>query len=410
VGATAIATDAGLSDIITFDMGGTSTDACLVNAGRPKVTSDYKIAGLPLALPMIDIVTVGAGGGSIASIDRGGIMQVGPASAGADPGPAGYDRGGRHFTVTDANVVLGFIRPHTFFGGRMRLNVGAARAALDRLASSLSMAPMEAAEGVRRLVNFTMAQAMRLVSVERGHDPRDYAIVAYGGGGPLHAAQLADELGCSQVLVPHDPGIISAFGLLIADTQQDFMITRIMPAGQATRATLRDTFADLEARARAEFDSYGTRWDAVERGYALDMRYIGQAYELTMPVDDFITGAAPADQLVPRFHEFHRSRYGHASSREGVEIANFRVTAVHRSTVQRVRAVPAPAGKIVAEEAPILLNGQERGCLFYRRETLPGGTVVAGPAVVEEATATAFIPEGWTGTIDGTGNLMMRRS
>ncbi|MDR7418417.1 MAG: hydantoinase/oxoprolinase family protein [Armatimonadota bacterium] len=411
VGATAIAADAGLKDIITFDMGGTSTDVCLVDGGEPKVTSDYKIAGLPLALPMIDIVTVGAGGGSIASIDQGGIMQVGPASAGADPGPACYGRGGHHFTVTDANVILGFIRPHTFYGGRLRLDMDAARAALDRLAAQVGMPPLEAAEGVRRLVNFTMAQAMRLVSIERGHDPRDYAVVAYGGGGPLHAAQLADELGCAQVLVPHNPGIISAFGLLIADTQQDFLVTRIMPAGDATRQTLLETFADLEARARAEFDSYGVPWPTVERGYALDMRYVGQAYELTMPVDDFISGPATADQLVPRFHEFHRARYGHASSREGVEIANFRLTAVHRSTVRRVSAAPSVAAdRIVVEEAPVRLNGRERACLFYRRESLPPATAVAGPAVVEEGTATTFVPEGWTGTIDRHGNLFMRRT
>jgi N-methylhydantoinase A len=411
VGATAIAADAGVRDIITFDMGGTSTDVCLVNDGQPKVTSDYKIGGLPLALPMIDIVTVGAGGGSIAGADRGGIMQVGPASAGADPGPACYGRGGQHFTVTDANVVLGFVRPHTFYGGRLRLNLDASLAALDRLARQLGMEPMAAAEGVRRLVNFTMAQAMRLVSIERGHDPRDYAVVAYGGGGPLHAAQLAEELGCTQVLIPHHPGIISAFGLLLADTQQDFLVTRIMPASQATRPVLLEAFAELEARAREEFASYGVPWSAVERSYALDMRYVGQAYELTMPVDDFVAGRARAEDLVPRFHDFHRARYGHASSREGVEIANVRLVAVHRSTVQRAApAAAAPAGGVVAEEAPIVLGGRTRPCLFYRRDTLPTDATIVGPAVIEEGTATTFVPEGWTAAVDARGNLLMRRA
>jgi N-methylhydantoinase A len=410
VGATAIAVDAGFQDIITFDMGGTSTDVCLVNDGQPKVTSEYKIGGLPLALPMIDIVTVGAGGGSIAGVDRGGIMRVGPASAGADPGPACYGRGGQHFTVTDANVVLGFVRPHTFYGGRLRLDLDAARAALDRLAQQLRMAPMEAAEGVRRLVSFTMAQAMRLVSIERGHDPRDYTVVAYGGGGPLHAVQLADELGCEQVLVPHHPGIISAFGLLLADTQQDFLVTRIMPASQATRPALLEAFAALEAKARAEFESYGVPWSAVEQSYALDIRYVGQAYELTMPVDDFVTGRAPIEDLVPRFHEFHRGRYGHASSREGVEIVNVRLVAVHRSTVQRVAPAPAVrADRAVAEEAPIILGGRPRPCLFYRRDTLPPDATIVGPAVVEEGTATTFVPEGWTAMVDAHHNLLIRR-
>ncbi len=403
VGATAIASDAGVPDIITFDMGGTSTDVCLVNGGEPKITTDYKIAGLPLALPMIDIVTVGAGGGSIAAADRGGIMKVGPESAGADPGPACYGKGGAHFTVTDANVVLGLIRPHTFFGGKLRLNLDAATSALSGLAASLGMAPMEAAEGVRRLVNFTMAQAMRLVSIERGHDPRDYTIVAYGGGGPLHAAQLADELGCGRVLVPYNPGIISAFGLLLADTQQDFLLTRISPAGGATRNVLAEHFSGLEARARREFDTYGVLWPEVERRYFLDMRYIGQAYELTMPVDEFMTHGAPLDQLVPRFHEFHRLRYGHASSREGVEIVNFRLTAVHRSTVQRASAVMAPRdGPVVAESA-----GEY---VFYQRDTLPPGFTVRGPAVVEEATATTFVPGGWVGTVEADRNLTLRRA
>jgi N-methylhydantoinase A len=411
VGATAVATDAGLRDIITFDMGGTSTDVCLVNDGEPKITSDYKIAGLPLALPMIDIVTVGAGGGSIAAVDRGGIMAVGPQSAGAEPGPACYGKGGEAFTVTDANVVLGFIRPHMFFGGRLRLDLDAARAALRRLSGSLGMEAMAAAGGVRRLVNFTMAQAMRLVSVERGHDPRDYTIVAYGGGGPLHAAQLADELGCAQVLVPYNPGILSAFGLLIADVQQDYLLTRILAAGEATTDIMAAHFGELEARARREFDGYGIPWAAVERRYLLDMRYVGQAYELTMPVDEFVTHQTPLDRLTARFHEFHRARYGHASSREGVEIVTFRLTAAHRSSVQR-RAVAdaAPAGPVVPEQAPVYMNGTAEPTMFYRREALPAGFAVRGPAVLEEATATTYIPQGWVGTVAAHRNLFIRRA
>lgn len=411
IGATAIAAESGVPDIITFDMGGTSTDVCLVNGGEPNITTDYKIAGLPLALPMIDIITVGAGGGSIAAADPGRIMTVGPASAGADPGPACYGKGGEHFTVTDANVVLGFIRPHTFFGGRLRLNMEAARAALDRLAESLGMGPMETAEGVRRVVNSTMAQAMRLVSIERGHDPRDYTVVAYGGGGPLHAAQLAEELGCARVLVPYNPGIISAFGLLLADTQQDFMVTRISRADQATREMLLEHFTHLEARARNEFDGYGLAWPSVERRYFLDMRYIGQAYELTMPADEFVAGETRLDLLVPRFHEFHRMRYGHASSREGVEIVNFRMTATHPSAVQRTSGVAEPAaGGVAVVSAPVRLDGRFEDCAFYRREALPEGYSLHGPAVLEEATATTFVPEGWTGTSGVGRTLLMRRT
>jgi N-methylhydantoinase A len=411
VGATAIAKAAGIGDIITFDMGGTSTDVCLVNGGEPKITNDYKIDGLPLALPMIDIATVGAGGGSIAGADVGGLMQVGPESAGADPGPACYGKGGRRFTVTDANVVVGLLRPHTFFGGRLRLDLDAAGAALRGLGATLGMAPMDAADGVRRLVNFTMAQAMRLVSVERGHDPRDYTIVAYGGGGPLHAAQLAEELGCTQVLVPRDPGIISALGLLIAGTQQDFLVTRITRAADVTHGFLVEQFNDLAGRAKKEFHSYGIDAGAIDLRYFLDMRYLGQAYELTMPVDDFVSGATPADQLTARFHEFHRARYGHASSREGVEIANVRIVATHRSPIAQIGGAWVPEqGAPVIEDAPIHLDGGTETCRFFRRETLPPGTTIDAPAVVEEATATTFIPRGWVGTIDAQGNLLLRRA
>ncbi|MBM3450405.1 MAG: hydantoinase/oxoprolinase family protein [Armatimonadetes bacterium] len=410
IGAVAAAKSAGFENVITFDMGGTSTDVCLVTDGQPKTTTDYRIDGLPLAIPMIDIVTVGAGGGSIAGVDAGGILKVGPESAGADPGPACYGRGGQSFTVTDANAILGFIRPHAFFGGKLTLDMKAAEAALDRLSKQLKLGAMEAAEGVRRFVNFTMAQAMRLVSVERGYDPRDYAVVAYGGGGPLHAAQLAEELGCSAVIVPANPGILSAMGLHISDTRQDFVMTRFMPAANLTAAALKATFIDLEARAQREFESYKIPWAEVVRGHCLDMRYEGQAYELTMPVDDFVAGKASLEDLVPRFHEFHRQRYGHASSREGVEIANFRLAAARQSRVRAPEAVPPAAGGPKFETAPLRLGGHSRDCRFYRRETLGAGAGIDGPSVVEEGTATTFVPENWHGVVDPAGNLILRRS
>ncbi|HLW58648.1 MAG TPA: hydantoinase/oxoprolinase family protein [bacterium] len=409
IGATAVASDAGIGNIITYDMGGTSSDVCLVNDGEPKITTDYKIGGLPLALPMIDIATVGAGGGSIASVDAGGIMKVGPASAGADPGPACYGRGGTEFTVTDANALLGLIRPHMFFGGKLRLDLDAARTAAERVGARLGMSALQTAEGVRQLVNFTMAQAMRLVSVERGHDPRDYTIITYGGGGPLHGAQLAEELGCDQVLVPRNPGVMSALGLLIAGTQQDFATTRILPAAEATRPLLLEMFAALEGRARTEFEGYGIAWPAVACDHFLDIRYVGQAYELTMPVGEFVSGRSPADRLVPKFHEFHRRRYGHASSREGVEIVNFRLTAVHRSSLQRLAHAPAPEAGGRVETADVYLAGGSRRCSFHDRGVLMTGSSVEGPAVIEEATATTFIPDGWAGTVDGAGNLILRR-
>ncbi len=410
IGATASALQAELRNIITFDMGGTSTDVCLVHDGEPSLTNDYKIGGLPLALPMLDIITVGAGGGSIASVDRGGMLRAGPESAGAEPGPACYGRGGTAFTVTDANVLLGFIRGAAFSGGKIRLRPELARGPAEALARGLGLEPMEAAEGVRRLVNFNMAQAMRLVSVDRGHDPRDYTIVAYGGGGPLHAAQLADELGCAGVLVPVAPGTVSALGLLIADSKQDFMVTRILPADGMTATVLREAFGGLETKARREFGAYGVPRESVELLYFLDMRYEGQAYELMMPVDDFITGASEMEELVPRFHEFHRHRYGHASGREAIEVVNFRLSALHRSPVKQVTAALPPEGTAPRVEwGTLQLAGGSHRCAFYARETLPVGQTVAGPAVVEEPTATTFIPAGWIGTVHRTGSMLLTR-
>ncbi|UCH26215.1 MAG: hydantoinase/oxoprolinase family protein, partial [Trueperaceae bacterium] len=212
IGATAAARASGFDNLLTFDMGGTSTDVCLITAGQAEMTNEYKIGGLPLGLPMLDIVTVGAGGGSIATVDSGGALRVGPESAGADPGPACYGKGGHYFTVTDANAILGLLEPTTFYGGRMPLSIEAATSALETISDPLGMTGEQVAEGVIRLANATMAQAMRLVSIERGYDPRDYTIVAYGGAGPLHAAALAKELSIRRVLVPFDPGLMSAYG------------------------------------------------------------------------------------------------------------------------------------------------------------------------------------------------------
>lgn len=409
VGASAVAARSGIGNVITFDMGGTSTDVCLVNDGQPKVTTDYKIDGLPLQLPMIDIVTVGAGGGSIASVDRGGILQVGPASAGADPGPACYGRGGDEFTVTDANVILGYLRPEQFFGGKLALDLASADKAGRRLAGAVGLPPMDAAEGVRRLVNFNMAQAVRLVSVERGYDPRDYTIVAYGGGGPLHAASLAGELGIRQVLVPVNPGLVSAFGLLIANTQQDFTVTRISPVAKTELADLTLAFDELRHKARQEFSSYGIAWEDVQVQHYMDMRYLGQAYELTVPVDEFVTGNRPVTELAQAFHQFHLSRYGHASEGREVEVVNYRITAVHPSDMENIDLAPDGTAPRPPEDASILLGGQRVPCRFYDRAGLGSGDRIAGPAVIEEPTATTFIPPDWTAEVDVHRNLLLRR-
>ena len=410
IGAVAAARSQGLDNILTVDMGGTSTDVCLVTGGQPRITTDYKVGGLPLGLPMIDITTVGAGGGSIAKIDTGGAMMVGPESAGADPGPACYDRGGRHVTVTDANVVLGLLRPESFLGGRMPLSKERALKALDPLSKGLGMGGLQIAEGVVRLANATMAQAMRLVSIERGHDPRDYTVVAFGGAGPLHAAALAEELGARQVFVPYDPGLLSAFGLMRAGTRQDFVRTHFLSLRLADSTTVEKIFASLRERARSEFESYGIRWDDVILDHTFDMRYRGQAYELTIGISDLLNQRLPPQPLLDRFRETHRNRYGHAPTGDDVEIVNFRLTASCPSRLREIegeaeQSVPEPR----CERGHVHLNGVQTPCQFMQRSSLLPGCAFAGPVVVEEPTATTFVPQGWKAQVVGGRNLFLNR-
>jgi N-methylhydantoinase A len=410
IGAVVAGRAVGLGDLLTVDMGGTSTDVCLVTGGEPQVTSEYKIGGLPLGLTMIDIATVGAGGGSIASVDVGGALKVGPESAGADPGPACYGKGGTAFTVTDANVVLGLLRPETFFGGRLTLSMEAADAALDALAEGLGMDRLDVAEGVVRLANATMAQAMRLVSVERGFDPRDYSVVAYGGAGPLHAAALAEELAVPRVFVPFNPGLLSAYGLLLAGSRQDFLQTRILDVPTLDGEVLVEGFRELERKAAAEFLSYGVPLERVELRRALDMRYAGQGYELIVEVDDLLGTAFGPEALIERFEAVHRQRYGHASGGDRVEVVNLRLRATSQGPIGKVDSTGEhQGGEPVIERGTIRHGGRTLDCAFCQRLTLPRGHEVGGPAVIEEPTATTFVPPGWRARVDSRLNLLMTR-
>ena len=409
-GAIAAAKESGFDDLLTFDMGGTSTDVCLVTGGQAGLTTDYKIGGLPLSIPMYDIVTVGAGGGSIAAIDAAGAMQVGPNSAGADPGPACYGKGGTAFTVSDANFTLGLLRQGVFLGGRMKLSEGASRQAAEPLAAALDRPPVQVAEGVLRLANATMAQAMRLVSIERGHDPRDYTIVAYGGAGPLHAAQLAGELGVPRVLVPRDPGLVSAYGLALADTRQDLLQTRILKLKAIDGAALEEPFEELRRQAHQEFERYGAPREALRLSHALDMRFEGQAYELTVEVDPLQEAWARPEALLEAFRSAHLQRYGHVPSGDRVEIVNFRLGAWLPSNTQRLSSpqlkrttMPQP------QDGAVFHQGRERPCRFFQRAELPAGGRVEGLAVIEEPTSTVLVPPEWQAHVDEHGNLIMER-
>jgi N-methylhydantoinase A len=404
--------------LITFDMGGTSTDVCLC-PGRLPFTSEGELAalGLPLRLPIIDIHTVGAGGGSLARLDVGGALTVGPQSAGADPGPACYGRGGSIPTVTDANLLLNRLHPEHFLGGRMLLDAAAARAAFQPLAASLGSAPERAAWGVVQVANAAMERAIRQTSVERGYDPADFTLVAFGGAGPLHACELAARLAIPRVLVPRAPGVLSALGMLLADLVRDYSATVLRPAAGLTAADLAALFAPWEARAQAEMAAEVALAGAaaaprLER--SADLRYAGQSFEINVPLP---AGPPSPAALAADFHLLHEQRYGHSHPAEPVEVVNLRVRAL--GVTPPFAFEPLPAGG--ADPSPARIGRQPvwfetaAGGLAavpadcYDREALRAGNLVRGPAILFQLDATTVIPPGWQGTVHRLGHLLLER-
>ena len=408
-GAVRVAQAAGIENIITLDMGGTSTDVCLVTGGRPEMTGDATIDRLPIRIPMIDIVTVGAGGGSIAWLDPGGMLQVGPQSAGAHPGPACYGFGGTQATTTDANVVRGLIRPGHFLGGQLTLDVEAAYEAIERTAALIGRSPERFAEDVATIADVTMANAVRLVSTERGYDPRDYTLVAYGGAGSLHAASVAGQLNIGRVLVPPYPGLLSAFGLLAGQFQRDLARTLVSPLDEQGYARIGAVFAELLAVARDEVAGYGIDPDSCQTAFALDMRYRGQGFELTLPLAAGEIAECTASALAERFHRQHRARYGHATPGEPVELVTYRLTMIQPFDSPATLRVSGDDPR-EADRAEIVLNGERVACHFYWRSALAPGFASDGPLVVEEPTATTFVPPGWRLSVDRHANLLLERS
>jgi len=327
VGAQVTARLAGVSDIITFDMGGTSTDVALLQGGEARLAREAVVHGYPIKAPMLDIHTVGAGGGSIAFVDPGGLLKVGPNSAGADPGPACYGRGNGEPTVTDANIVLQTLNPSYLLGGRMKVRGDLARAAIDRVAARLGMDRFAAADGVLAVVTANMARAIRVISVQRGHDPRDYTLVAFGGAGPLHAARLAAELDIRHVLVPRNPGILCAMGLLLADLRADFAATRLLALSSAVIGEVETVLAELRRRCGVWFAEAGIAADARRVALSADMRYVGQNYELSVPLPAGPVTPATFDELAVGFAAAHRQRYGFLAEGEPIQLVTFRAAA-----------------------------------------------------------------------------------
>jgi N-methylhydantoinase A len=415
VGAFTLTRQAGFPEAITFDMGGTSTDVSLC-PGRVQETSEGAIAGLPLRLPIIDIHTVGAGGGSIARLDPGGALRVGPESAGSDPGPVCYGRErAQEITVTDANLVLGRLDADHFLGGRMTLELERTLDAMQRLARRMSL-PLEAAAwGVVRVANSNMERAIRTISVERGHDPRRFTLVAFGGAGPLHACELAATLRIPRVLVPPHPGVLSAQGMILADVVKDYTQTVMLAAEEAGTEHLEHLFAPLYERAWADLRAEGLEEDKIELHPALDMRYVGQSYELTIPLARGL-GAGPASHA-GAFHAAHRKRFSYASDGEPVEIVNLRLKGIGRTP--KPAPAPQPLGNVDPRAAWIdykPVHFADAGhpeaarpipAAFYERARLEPGTIVVGPAIITQLDTTTVVPPGWAGTVDGWSNLVI---
>lgn len=381
--------------LIALDMGGTSTDVALCDGGVPAM-AEGSLGGWPLRQPMVAVHTIGAGGGSIARVDAGGLLRVGPASAGADPGPACYGRGDQP-TVTDANLLLGRLAPAGLLGGGMPLDAERARATVGRLAAALGMAVEAAAAGIVRVVNAAMARALAHVSVEQGYDPRAFALAPFGGAGPMHACELAEALGMRAILLPRYPGVLSALGMTLADQTRDYRRSVLRPAAALDDRGLAALFAPLEAQARAEAPAGA----ALQR--TLDLRYAGQSFELTVAADAGLAAALAA------FHALHVRRYGYARPDRPVEVVTLRLRSVLPGSgalpTPRFEAAPAQIG-----EMRVWFPDGWHGATVLERARLHPGALVRGPALLVQDDATAVVAPGWAGAVDEAGNLLLQRT
>lgn len=395
-GAAHAARAAGVQDVLSFDMGGTSCDVCVVQGGRVRETAGRKVGGRPLALPMLDVHTVGAGGGSIGWRDPGRALRVGPHSAGADPGPACYGRGGERPTVTDANLLLGLLPAGGGFAGGIRLHEAAARAAIARLARELGLGEIECAEGIVRVANAEMVRALRVMTVERGIDPRRFALLACGGAGGLHACAIADELGLRTVLSPRASGVLAALGLVASPARRDVQRSLLLRGRDLSGEGLREAAADLTRQAG---DALGA--SAADVRVEAEVRYRGQAFELTVPVEEQSSPAA----LRAAFEEAHEERYAYRDSEQEIELVTLRATATG-ATPEVTLAAAEDGATAPAAERRAHFGGTEVTAAVWRGEIAPG-TPIAGPAVCELPETTLAIPPGWTGSVDpnGTGRL-----
>jgi N-methylhydantoinase A len=395
VGAAYVGEASGYGDLLTFDMGGTSTDVAPVVGGGVQTTTESVVAGVPIKLPMVDVHTVSAGGGSIAWVDAGGALRVGPQSAGADPGPAAYGKGGEDAAVTDANLYLGYLADGAELGGEVVLGRDAAEKALERVGSKIGMEALEVALGIVQVANTEMVRALRVISVERGLDPREFVLVAFGGAGPMHACALAEELGMRTVLVPKASGVLSALGLAISDIRRDYVTPSLRELRDVRLGDLDAAFQGLQGEASGDLD-------APQFQRRVDMRYRGQSFELTVDADEVA-------ELEERFHGAHEQRYGYRMEEETVELVNLRLIATVPVEVPRLEEGTG-AGDGRVEERRANLDGEWREVPVFDRRQMGRGSELVGPALVEFPEATCVVRGGWRGAIDHVGILVLERS
>ncbi len=412
VGALKVSALSGFENLITFDMGGTSTDVALIENGRPKLAGEMEVHGYPLKTPMLDIHTVGAGGGSIAYIDAGGHLKVGPRSAGGVPGPACYGLGNLEPTVTDANVVLQTLNPLHLLGGRMAIEQSKSKAAVAALADRLGLDVMQTAQGIISVVTANMAKAIRVISVQRGHDPRDYVLVSFGGAGPLHSSRLARELDMPRILVPRNPGILCALGLLLTDLMTNYSQTRIMPVDDKSPGIITEVFANLDRRANAWFDGEGIAPAMRRTRRTIDMRYAGQNYELPIACPDDLTAADLMPLLRKAFEAAHQQMYGYIAPEEPMQIVTFRLEATGLVRPVEMHAHPKAVtalDKAVLTKRDVWLAETKKftACPVYDRDKLGPGHKIAGPAIIEQMDATTVVLPDQMATIDAYLNIIV---
>ncbi len=395
VGAAYVAGLGGYEDLLTFDMGGTSTDVAPVVDGEAQTTTETVIAGVPIKLPMVDVHTVSAGGGSVAWADAGGALRVGPHSAGAEPGPAAYGQGGEEPTVTDANLFLGYLADGAKLGGELVLRHDLSEQALETLGGALDLDTEEVASGIVRVANAEMARALRVISVERGLDPREFALLAFGGAGGMHACTLAEELGMETVIVPRAGGVLSALGLAISDLRRDYVRPRLVSLEDAAADELDEAFEAMEDAAEKDLDG-------PEFTRRADLRYRGQSFELTV-------GADAPKKLAERLHAAHEQRYGYRMDDEPLELVNLRLIATVPVDKPKLQE-GAPEGDAEIDRRNASFDGEWTEVPVLDREALGEGSEVEGPAIVEFKESTCVVRPGWRGVVDGVGNLVLESS